>query len=46
MISSMRRAGAATTKIAYREFRGRAPSPRALLRKRGLEAEPAAKGTG
>ncbi|VTZ21007.1 hypothetical protein MPC1_10090001 [Methylocella tundrae] len=26
---------------AYREFRGRAPLPQALLRKRGLETAPA-----
>ena len=34
--------GSRDYEIAYREFRGRAPSPRALLRKRGLDAEPAA----
>jgi peptidyl-dipeptidase Dcp len=38
--------GSRDYEIAYREFRGRAPSPRALLRKRGLDAEPAAQGAG
>ncbi len=38
--------GSRDYEIAYREFRGRAPSPRALLRKRGLDAEPAAHGAG
>jgi len=38
--------GSRDYEIAYREFRGRAPSPRALLRKRGLDAEPATHGTG